>query len=206
MSTLLHLDSSPLPSSVTRELTREFVTSWSAVHHNGKVIYRDLPATALPPVTAQWVGAAHTPENSLTADQKAALALSDQLIAELDQADEYVFGVAMHNFSIPATLKLWIDQIARAGRTFAYSETGPEGLLKGKKATVIVSTGGNYEAGTPYAALNFVEPYLKVVLGFVGLTDVQFVTASGAAQLMSPTADRAAFLKPSIDRVRTIAA
>ena len=206
MSTLLHLDSSPLPSSVTRELTREFVTSWSAVHHNGKVIYRDLPSTALPPVTAQWVGAAHTPENSLTADQKAALALSNQLIAELDQADEYVFGVAMHNFSIPSTLKLWIDQIVRAGRTFSYSETGPEGLLKGKKATVIISTGGNYESGTPYASLNFVEPYLKTILGFIGITNVQFVTVSGAAQLMSPTADREAFLKPSIDRVRSIAA
>jgi FMN-dependent NADH-azoreductase len=206
MSTLLHLDSSPLPSSVTRELTREFVTSWSAVHHNGKVIYRDLPATALTPVTAQWVGAAFTPENSLTADQKAALALSDQLIAELDQADEYVFGVAMHNFSIPSTLKLWIDQIVRAGRTFSYSETGPEGLLKDKKATVIISTGGNYESGTPYASLNFVEPYLKTILGFIGITNVQFVTVSGAAQLMSPTADREAFLKPSIDRVRSIAA
>jgi FMN-dependent NADH-azoreductase len=206
MSTLLHLDSSPLPSSVTRELTREFVTSWTASHHNGKVIYRDLTATALIPVTAQWVGAAFTPVNSRTADQKAALALSDQLIAELEQADEYVFGVAMHNFSIPATLKLWIDQIARAGRTFAYSETGPEGLLKGKKATVIISTGGNYESGTPYASLNFVEPYLKTILGFIGVTNVEFVTASGAAQLMSPTADRQAFLKPSIDRVRSIAA
>src|SRR5260370_16969346 len=85
MSTLLHLDSSPLPSSVTRELTREFVTSWTASHHNGKVIYRDLTATALIPVTAQWVGAAFTPENSRTAHHKPALTPSPHLIPHPDQ-------------------------------------------------------------------------------------------------------------------------
>ena len=112
----------------------------------------------------------------------------------------------MHNFSIPSTLKLWIDQIARVGRTFAYGANGPEGLLKGKKATVLVATGGVYDAGSPYAPYNFVEPYLRAVLGFLGITDVQFITAGGASQLMQPNADREAFLKPTLERVRSVAA
>jgi FMN-dependent NADH-azoreductase len=206
MSTLLQLDSSPLPSSVSRELTRTFVGSWTAAHPGATVLYRDLSAAAPTPIDAQWIGAAYTPEAARSAEQKASLALSDALIAELEKADEYVFGVAMHNFAIPSTLKLWIDQIARVGRTFAYSANGPEGLLKGKKATILVATGGVYDAGTPYAPYNFVEPYLRAVFGFLGITDVQFITAGGAAQLMQPNADREAFLKPTLERVRTIAA
>ena len=112
----------------------------------------------------------------------------------------------MHNFSIPSTLKLWIDQIARAGRTFSYGAEGPKGLLTGKKATILIASGGNYEPGTPFGAFNFVEPYLKTVFAFLGITDVEFVTAGGAAQLMSGKLDRQTFLKPSIDRIRTIAA
>jgi FMN-dependent NADH-azoreductase len=154
----------------------------------------------------QWIYANFTPEAARTPEQRALLASSTELIAELKQADEYVIGVAMHNFSIPSTLKLWVDQIARIGLTFAYGANGPEGLLKGKKATILIATGGSYEIGTPLGGLNFIEPYLKAFFGFLGVTDVQFVTASGAAQLMSPDADRAAFLKPTIERVRTIAA
>jgi FMN-dependent NADH-azoreductase len=206
MSTLLQLDSSPLPSSVSRELTRTFVSSWTAAHPGATVLYRDLSAAAPTPIDAEWIGAAYTPEAARSAEQKSSLALSDALIAELEQADEYVFGVAMHNFAIPSTLKLWIDQIARKGRTFAYGANGPEGLLKGKKATILVATGGVYDAGTPYAPYNFVEPYLRAVLGFLGVTDVQFITAGGAAQLMQPNADREAFLKPTLERVRSIAA
>ena len=97
---------------------------------------------------------------------------SESLIAELQQADEIVIGAAMHNFGIPSVLKLWIDQIARRGKTFSYGANGPEGLLKGKKATILISTGGVYSAGTPGAAMNFVEPYLRAVLGFLGVTDV----------------------------------
>lgn len=111
----------------------------------------------------------------------------------------------MHNFSIPSTLKLWIDQIARAGRTFSYGENGPQGLLTGKKATILIASGGNYQLGTPMGGLNFVEPYLKAVFGFLGITDIQFVSAGGAAQLMSGKVDRADFLKPTLDSVRTIA-
>jgi FMN-dependent NADH-azoreductase len=206
MPTLLQLDSSPLESSISRELTREFVKTWKAAHRDGTVIHRDLAANVLKPVDTAWIYSAYTPETSRTPEQKAALALSDELIDELESADEYVIGVAMHNFSIPSVLKLWIDQVVRSGRTFAYSESGPMGLLQGKKATIVVASGGVYEAGTPAGAMNFVDPYLKAILGFIGITDVKVVTAGGAAQVMTGAVDRATFLKPTLEQVRAAAA
>lgn len=206
MPTLLHLDSSPLETAISRELTREFAKAWKAAHPGASVIYRDLATNPPAPIDANWIGASYTPADNRTPQQKATLALSEELIAELENADEYVFGVAMHNFSIPSVFKLWIDQIARKGRTFAYTESGPKGLLKGKKATILVASGGVYESGTPAASYNFIEPYLKTVLGFIGVTDVQFVTAGGVAQLMSGNVDRSAFLKPTLELVRNAVA
>lgn len=206
MPILLQLDSSPLESSISRELTREFVKSWKTAHPDGSVIHRDLAASGLKPLDAAWIYSSFTPEDSRAPEQKAALASSDELIAELEQADEYVFGVAMHNFSIPSVLKLWIDQVVRAGRTFSYTASGPQGLLQGKKATVLVASGGVYEAGSPAGAMNFINPYLKTILAFIGITDVKFVSAGGAAKLMSGTVDRETFLKPVLEHVRTVAA
>lgn len=206
MSTLLHIDSSPLESSISRELTREFVTTWKQKNPASPVIRRDLTLSPLKPIDQTWVGANFTPEDVRTSEQKEVLSSSDALIAELEQADEIVIGVAMHNFGIPSVLKLWIDQIVRGGKTFAYTANGPEGLLKGKKATVLIASGGVYEVGTPTGTLNFVEPYLRAVLGFIGITDVKFVTASGAAQVMRGAIDRESFLKPTLEQVRTLAA
>src|ERR1700730_16939108 len=204
MATLLQIDSSPLASSVSRELTREFVSNWKIAHPSGQVIVRDLAANPPKPVDQAWIYAAHTPADALQPEQKALLAQSEESIAELQQADEYVIGVAMHNFSIPSVVKLWIDQVVRGGRTFSYGTDGPKGLLTGKKATIIAATGGVYQAGTPMAAFNFVEPYLSTILGFIGVTNVTFVTASGTAQLRSGT-DRGQFLKPHLEQVRSIA-
>ena len=203
MPTLLHIDSSPLYGrSVSRELTEAFVTQWKSYHPNGKVIDRDLAATSIPPIKAEWVGAAYTPEEARTPQQKDLLALSDQLISELKQADEYVFGVPMHNFGVPSVLKLWIDQIARAGKTFAYADGAPKGLITGKKATFIIATGGIYDAQTRMASFNFVEPYLRSVFGFLGVTDATFLTAGGTAALNSGQ-DRDAFLAPHLQAVQT---
>jgi FMN-dependent NADH-azoreductase len=166
------------------------------------VINRDLNATAIPPVNAEWVGAAYTPEAARTPEQKQLLSLSDSLLAELEQADEYVIGTPMHNFGVPSVLKLWIDQIARVGRTFAYGEKGPEGLLTGKKATFIIATGGIYDAQTRMASFNFVEPYLRSVFGFLGVTDATFLTAGGTAAL-NQGQDRNAFLAPHLQTVQT---
>lgn len=206
MPTLLHIDSSPLESSISRELTREFTNAWKEKNPDGKVIARNLSSSPSKPIDQMWIGAAYTPEAARTDEQKAVLANSDTLIAELEQADEIVIGVAMHNFSIPSVLKLWIDQIARAGKTFSYGANGPEGLLKGKKATILIASGGVYEVGTPAGAMNFVEPYLRAVLGFLGITDVKFVTAAGAAQIMMGAIDRETFLKPTLEQVRSLAA
>jgi FMN-dependent NADH-azoreductase len=206
MPTLLHVDSSPLESSVSRELTREFVNTWNAAHTDGGVIYRDLAANPLKPLDAAWIGAAYTPEAARTPEQKTVLAVSDELIGELQAADELVIGVAMHNFSIPSVLKLWIDQVVRNGHTFSYREGGPKGLLQGKKATILIASGGVYEPGTPAGAFNFVEPYLKTILGFIGVSEVKFVTASGVGKIMTGAVDRAMFLQPTLEIVRTAAA
>jgi FMN-dependent NADH-azoreductase len=203
MPTLLHIDSSPLYGrSVSRQLTGAFVTQWQSSHPDGKVIDRDLNATAISPINAEWVGAAYTPEEARTPQQKELLALSDTLIAELEQADEYVFGVPMHNFSVPSVLKLWIDQISRAGKTFSYADGTPKGLIRGKKATFIIATGGVYDAQTQMASFNFVEPYLRSVLSFLGVTDATFLTAGGTAAL-NYGKDRDAFLAPHLQVVQT---
>jgi FMN-dependent NADH-azoreductase len=124
------------------------------------------------------------------------------LLVELEQADEYIIGVPMHNFGVPSVLKLWIDQIARVGKTFSYSDKGPKGLLVGKKATFIIATGGIYDAQTRMASFNFVEPYLRSVFGFLGVTDATFLTAGGTAAL-NQGHDRGAFLAPHLQAVQT---
>lgn len=202
MPTLLHLDSSPSNQSVSRELTREFTSAWEASHPGGLVLHRDLAKHAPTPIDADWIGAAFTPEAALTPQQRSILAESDELISELERADEYVIGVAMINFGVPAVLKLWIDQVARRGKTFTYGAGGPKGLLTGKKATIVVASGGVYDPGTPAANLNVADPYLKNFLGFLGITDVNIISAGGTAALSSGKVDRQTFLQPVIARVR----
>ncbi len=203
MATLLRIDSSPLyGGSVSRQLTEAFVTQWKASHPDGSVAHRDLNATAIPPITREWIQTVHTPEAVRTPEQNKLLVLSDTLLAELEEADEYVLGVPMHNFSVPAVLKLWIDQISRVGKTFSYANGTPKGLIVGKKATFIIATGGNYDAQTQMASFNFVEPYLRSLFGFLGVTDATFLTAGGTMALIYGQ-DRDAFLAPHLQAVQT---
>lgn len=206
MPTLLHLDASPLETSVSRELAREFVATWKSSHPEGTVVYRDLTALTPAPISQAWVHAAFTPADSRTAEQKALLAPSDELIGELQTSDEIVIGVPMHNFSVPSALKLWIDQIVRAGRTFTYGANGPKGLLTGKKATLLVASGGVYSPGSPAEAMNFVDPYMKAVLGFIGITNVRSLSVGGVSQLMSGAIDRSTLLQPALEQIRSSAA
>ena len=206
MPTLLHLDASPLETSISRELTREFAATWKAAHPNGTVIYRDLAAEPSAPINQLWVHAAFTPADVRTAEQKSLLAHSEEQIQELESADEIVIGVPMHNFSVPATLKLWIDQVVRAGRTFSYGAGGPKGLLQNKKATLLIASGGVYSADSPAGAMNFVEPYLKAILGFIGITDVRMIAVGGVSQLMSGAVDRGTLLQPALQEIRATAA
>ena len=202
MPTLLHIDSSPLyERSVSRQLTGAFVTEWKASHPDGQVIDRDLSATTIAPINAAWVGAAYTPAQERTPQQLELLGLSDALIAEIEHADELVIGVPMHNFGVPSVLKLWIDQIARVGKTFSYSEGGPKGLINGKKATFVIATGGVYDAQTRMASFNFVEPYLRSVFAFLGVIDTTFLTAGGTAAL-NRGQNRDMFLAPHLQAVQ----
>lgn len=202
MPTLLHVDSSPLyGQSVSRKLTAAFVAQWKASHPAGKVINRDLNATLLQPLTADWVAAAYSAEEARTMQQKELLTTSDMLLAELGQADEYVFGVPMHNFGIPSVLKLWIDQVVRVGKTFSYADGAPKGLLTGKMATILIATGGVYDAQTRMASFNFTEPYLRSVFGFLGVKDITFLTTGGTAAL-NYGQDRDAFLAPHLQAVQ----
>jgi FMN-dependent NADH-azoreductase len=201
--TLLEIDSSPLGErSISRHLTHEFVQNWKQVNPDGRVITRDLNATAIAPIDAAWIGASYTPEDKLAPEQRNLLTLSETLIGELKQADEYVIGVPMHNFSIPSVLKLWIDQVVRANQTFSYATGKPEGLLRGKKATILITSGGKYDAGTAMASWNFVEPYLRTMFAFVGVTDVTFISAGGASAIASGKLDRENFLQPLVDSIR----
>jgi FMN-dependent NADH-azoreductase len=204
VSTLLKVDSSPMGGhSISRKLTNQFVETWVKAHPGGKVISRDLTTTTLSPVNGYWIAAIHTPPEARTTEQKQVLAVSDNLIGELQQADEYVFGVPMHNFSIPSALKLWIDQVVRAGKTFSYGPTGVKPLLSGKKVTFLVASGAAYGRDSAMASFNFVGPYLLTVFGFIGVTDAKVIAAEGTAQLRNPSVDHQAFLAPLIEQVQS---
>ena len=173
---LLQIDSSARKASVTRKLTAKFAEEWKKTHPDGQVIHRDLAATTLPQITDDW-GATFLEPSKVTAAQRSYLAVSDELIEELQAADTVVIGVPMYNFSIPAPLKAWIDQIVRLGKTWVYGAARPQGLLNHKRVIVITARGGAYDKGTPRGALDFQEPYLRHILSFIGLADVTFIHA-----------------------------
>ena len=167
MHTLLIVNSSPRSNSVSRRLTRHVAEQWTAHNSDGRVIERDLVAEPLPFLTESWIEASTTPAAQQTPEQQQALALSDTLIEELRAADVIVLGVPMHNFSIPASLKAWIDLITRAGKTFSYSDKGPQGLIpEGKQVLAIVSRGGSYAEGTPAFAADFPSGPVPAVQSF----------------------------------------
>lgn len=168
--TILHIDASARrQGSVSRDLTARIV----AAHSAHRVITRDLADTPLPQITEDWVNANFTPADARTDAQRQVLALSDALVAELQAADTVVIGLPVYNFGVPAALKAWIDLVARAGVTFRYTDQGPEGLLKGKRVIVAMASGGT-EAGS---AIDFATPYLRFILGFLGITDVTVIAA-----------------------------
>ncbi|GGE51714.1 FMN-dependent NADH-azoreductase [Actibacterium pelagium] len=172
-TTALHIDASARKAdSVTRKYTQKVLDRLNPQ----TVLTRDLAQT-LPFIDEEWVGANFTPVDERTDQQKAKLALSDELIAELKAADVVVIGLPLYNFSLPASLKAWIDLIARAGVTFQYTESGPKGLLEGKRAIVVAASGG-VPVGSP---VDFATGYIRHVLGFVGITEVEIIAADQMA-------------------------
>jgi len=171
--TLLVNSSARKEGSITRQVAEKLATTLVKHSSNGELKYRDT-AEGLPFIDQEWIGANFTAPEDREAHHKDALALSDNLVEELQNTDTLVIATPIYNFGIPASLKAWIDLIARARLTFKYTENGPVGLLENKKAYVVIASGG-VEVGGEY---DFVSPYLKHVLGFIGITDVTIVNAN----------------------------
>ncbi len=171
--TILHIDASARRTgSTTRDLSARIVQHLGA----GRIIRRDL-ATPLPLLTEDWIAANFTPADQRDATQRDRLALSDELVKELQQADTVVIGLPIYNFSVPAAFKAWIDLVARAGLTFSYTEAGPKGLLEGKRAILAIASGGTAVG----SEIDFATGYARHVLGFIGIHDVDVVAADRMA-------------------------
>lgn len=180
---LLHIDSSPRRArSHTRQLSSSFVNEWRIRNPHDTIAHRDLGADPLPHVTEEWIAAAFTPPDERTETMRTALRKSDELIDELLKADLIVAGIPFYNFGMPSGFKAYVDQIVRIGRTFAFDPNLPESpytpLVKGKRMIALISRGdGGYEAGGPNESMNHLDPHLRTVFGFIGITDIEIIAA-----------------------------
>ena len=181
MTTLLQINSSiQNGNGQSSRLANQFVAAFRERNPSARIIKRDLAAEAVPHLTAERFGAFITKPEEHTADQRAAIAYSDALIAELKSADVIVLGLPMYNFGVPSQLKAYFDHIARAGVTFRYTPSGPQGLLTGKRVYVFAARGGQY-AGTAMDTMDTQTAYVRNFLRFLGMDDVEFVYAEGLA-------------------------
>jgi len=179
MSHVLLITSSPRLDSHSTRVARKLAEKLAS-RGDSSLAVRDLAGQPLPHIDDSFAVARNTPPQLLTSAQKSALSMSDELLAELLAADTLVIGAGMINFGIPSSLKAYVDHVVRPGVTFRYGEKGPEGLVKGKKAYIVVARGGVYSEG-PMQAFNFQDTYLKVALGFIGITDVEVIAVEGIA-------------------------
>ena len=178
MPKLLAITASPRGAdSVSIALTHAFVDAFTHAHPNTEVTTRDLYKSELPFVDPPWIAGAYTPAESHSPEVAKAIGISNALIAELMAADHIVIGTPMYNFSVPAVLKAWIDHVVRIGVTVSRAY---EGQVKGKKLTIIIASGSLYTPGSPTESYNAESSYLKQVLGFIGMTDINIVLAGGA--------------------------
>jgi len=181
MKNLLVISSSPAKDqSLSRQLLDYFAGQFQTKQQDMNITFRDLGQTIVPHLNMDTIGAFYTPEDQRNEAQQQSLKVSDELVAELQNADMIVIGSPMHNFSISSHLKTYFDQVARVGVTFQYTENGPQGLLNNKKVLVITSRGGNY-SNPAYAAMDHQEPYIRTFLGFVGMNDVSFIHLQGVS-------------------------
>jgi FMN-dependent NADH-azoreductase len=181
VANILHIDASPRGErSHSRRMTREFVEQWKHAHPNDTVTYRDIGRNPIPHVDELWVVAAFLPPEQYTPQLQEVIRLSDQLVDEFLAADIYIIGVPMYNFSIPSGFKAYIDQIVRVGRTVAFEPNDAANVFKplvlGKKMFIVEARGDSgFQPGGQYENMNFHDPYLVTVFGFMGITDITFV-------------------------------
>ena len=201
MTHILHVNASPRGgSSQSRTISNELVDAMVTAHPGTTVTDRDLGHQVIPFITEPFIGAMYTPKESRTPEQRELLQLSDELIAELFAADVYVFGVPMYNFGVPAVFKAYIDYVARANETF--NPATYEGLLKNKKAIVVSAHGGaGYGPGQERESYNQLVPTLRGVLGFLGVTDVEFVSVEGTS---APAEKQAPILAAAREKIASL--
>jgi FMN-dependent NADH-azoreductase len=181
MKNILLVESSPRGNdSYSHQAARSIVNDLQMRDPGATVLVRDLGQNPAPHVGLPFITGMYAAPEQLTPDQADSLAFSDTLIDEILVADTIVIAVPMHNFGISSRLKAWIDHVVRAGRTFSYGANGPEGLAKGKRVIVVLASGGVY-SNERMKAFDFAEPYLRTVLGFIGLTNADFVRVEGVA-------------------------
>lgn len=178
MTTLLVVETSPRGDhSISRNMTRRFVANWQASHPDSQVIDRDLMQTDLPFVTAPWLQAYFISAEQHSQEMKEALRLSDELVAEILAADDIVIATPVYNYNVPAALKAWVDHIVRKGMTLGFDG---KGLVHGKKATVLLASGGVYTEGSPIRDRDIATQYLRLILNVIGIMDVTIVSGGGA--------------------------
>lgn len=200
---LLHIDSSILgPASASRELSAAVVDKYKATPPGVQVTYRDLAAAPLPHLSGQAFLAMRTQAAPSDPAVQSELALGAAVLDEFLRADVIVIGVAFYNFGIASQLKAWIDRIAIPGKTFRYTENGPEGLAGGKRVIVTVTRGGFYGAGSPAASFEHAESYLRSVFAFAGISDIEVIAAEGLA---AGDDKRAAAMSAARQRIEVLA-
>ncbi len=178
MTKLLVVETSPRGDySISRNMTRRFVADWRAAHPDGEVVDRDLMKADLPFVTAPWLQAYFTAPQQHSPEMKEALRLSDELVGEILAADHIVIATPVYNYNVPAALKAWIDHVVRKGLTLGFDGSG---LVTGKKATVLLASGGVYTEGSPIRDRDIATQYLRLILNVIGITDVTVVAGGGA--------------------------
>ena len=178
MTRLLVVETSPRGDhSISRNMTRRFVAEWQAAHPGGEVVDRDLMETDLQFIGAPWLQAYFTPAEQHSAEMKAELRLSDELVGELLACDHLVIATPVYNYNVPAALKAWVDSIVRKGMTLGLDG---KGLVTGKTATVLMASGGVYTEGSPIRDRDIATQYLRLVLGVIGITEVTVVAGGNA--------------------------
>ncbi|AZF17256.1 FMN-dependent NADH-azoreductase [Pseudomonas sp. R3-18-08] len=176
MSNVLIIESSARQQdSISRQLTQQFISQWQATHPGDRITVRDVALNPVPHLDANLLGGWMKPVEQRSPIEQASLDRSNALTDELLAADVLVMAAPMYNFAIPSTLKAWLDHVLRAGVTFKYTSTGPQGLLTGKRAIVLTARGGIHTG----AASDHQEPYLRQVMAFIGIHDVTFIHAEG---------------------------
>jgi FMN-dependent NADH-azoreductase len=202
MKTMLRIDSSTrLEGSFSRDLGAHFERTWLAQNPGANVVHRDVALEPIEHIRNLTVAGYYTPTDQLTPELREATAQSDALIRELETADTVLITTPMYNFSIPSSLKAWVDQIVRIHKTFSYDGSSFGGLLTGKKAYVVIAYGASgYIAGEGFAAANFVESYLRFILNFLGISDVQFFHAQATTAAPEVAAQHKANAEAEITR------